>query len=344
MTAEFLFRSASAVLLAALAADAPATAGRLEFEKLEVDLGEIRQHDVLPLEFPFRVVGGPCVVEEIQASCGCARGELTVGGKSWPLGEPMPDGAAGAVKIDFKAGLYVGEKHATVTVVLGDEAEPVVLEVRTHILQVFLLEPEMARFGEVPRGGEARLPVQVTGLEPWEVVRWAKLPPGVEVTEVEATDGAAEGAAKVRRFEVVLRPGATTRGVYGSAVAETSLDKPLAIPVNAQVVGAVRFKPEGNLRYGIVEEGTGADLLLELECLVDSLTLPEPDLRLDDSEVFSVAAVERRGPERVQIRLRLAPDAPPGRHAATLAVTWSGELARESRKLHVSALVREARD
>lgn len=96
--------------------DQPVTEGygKIEFEELEFDFGQIKQGEIVTHTFKFRNVGeADLIIKSANASCGC-----TV--PTWTK-KPIASGEMGEIVIKFDTSGRKGIQNKTVTIVANTE-------------------------------------------------------------------------------------------------------------------------------------------------------------------------------------------------------------------------------
>lgn len=141
---------------AALAQEAPAPGPRLVFDNKLQDFGEVYQGRVLRFIFRFKNLGdAPLEIKAVKSTCGCAvltRPEA-----------PVAPGAESAIEVEYDSTRQMGMQDLQLFVISNDKSQrdqgPFVtrLVVRGEVLSLYALDPPVAAFGRLVRGGEGRV-------------------------------------------------------------------------------------------------------------------------------------------------------------------------------------------
>lgn len=327
--------------LAAL--EAGDSASTLKFDRTEFDLGKIRQDGHFPVEFPFVVEGEDSVtITALQPSCGCTEPRLEVDGEIVTLGDEITPGTHGKVIAQFNSQSFKGPKSSNITVLSNAKNHRAVVKLKAFIQTLFEVTPLQVRFGNLTQGEAASADVKVLALEPFEIEEWEKLPPGIEVEEINEPEPVLDGAGQIRWYRVSVSPEAGTGMLYGSCVANTSLGQKLEIFVSGQVAGKVRFLPDHRVSFGLIREGASAVRSVRVLATQPSYDVPEPKVTIEknDEEYFSAELREYPNQTGHEVRVSLSDTAPVGRHEAVLKIEFEGELAKESREMPITVIVK----
>ncbi|HEX9793322.1 MAG TPA: DUF1573 domain-containing protein [Planctomycetota bacterium] len=315
----------------------------------EVELGDVLQQTQREVPFPF-VVNGPdeVVITRLTPSCGCTGVEIRVAGETWPEGKPLPAGTKGELVATFDSQNFLHGKVSTIDVQGNAANMPLKLTIRANIRPLFDPSPATVRFGEVHQSellaeGFRTRSVTVVGAESFALTGWARLPKGITIKDTNAPESEPGGLAQSRTFEVTIGSEIGTGTLYETAVAETSLGKMLEFTIQAEVLGRVRYFPQKRISFGLLTPGQAPTRSLRVVGTEAGTPVPEPTLAMagDEHEAFLWTVQTKDGGQEHQVRIRIRPDAPIGRHAGTLTVSYPPETGLESEEFIVSAIVRQ---
>lgn len=296
---------------------------KLTFAKTAIELGEIYQHDKIPFEFPFFVDGSdPVIITRLDSNCGCtdmqirADWEMAAEGadpnlvKLYVLGTEIPAGAKATVIGVFTPENRKGDKSSIVTLNGNFANTPVKLDIHTKIRALFDVTPPQVKFGDVlagVEGGARPQEVKVVSRDPFEIVSWKRLPPGVKVEPVGAAKPTGYKNEVERRFLVSLGADAPEGLLSSSCIAETSIKMNLEILVLGNVTGPVSYTPVARLAFGMVPAGEERSRTVDLESALAAVVLPAPTAELEGDVhqymTASVATVEEGRFHRVRVTL-----------------------------------------
>lgn len=130
---------------------------RLEFDAREHNFGKIWDTDPHTHEFRFTNRGpGTLKIANVHGSCGCTVPALT-------KTEYAP-GESGSIKVTFNPHGRRGPQQTTVTVTSNDPTQPTtILSVRSEVTRIVDFDPAFASFGQVNRGEDKSITVNVIG-------------------------------------------------------------------------------------------------------------------------------------------------------------------------------------
>lgn len=321
------------------------SAGKVVFPKSSVELGEVRQESTRDVVFPFTVEGAAAAITGLNPSCGCTRAVVRVGERQVPLGEPLPEGTQGEVVATFASQRFRNEKTTTVEV-RGNAANlPEILKIHATIVPFFDPDPVRIFFGEVPRKslveGPRTVRAEVHAVEPFTIRSWIRAPRGITLREVGHE--VLEDGGALHAFEAVLGADAPIGRLTQTAVAETSLGVNLEFLIQATVLGPVRYLPERRIAFGIVEAGRTPTRVLRIQATSDDEELPEPQVELVDgqgSDTFTWVVQTKVPGKEYAVRIRILPDAPPGRKGARLRISWPEGSGLPAEILGLTAILR----
>jgi hypothetical protein len=298
-------------------------ASKLTFEKTAIELGQIYQYDKVPFEFPFFVDGSdPVIVSRLESNCGCtdmqirADWEMAAPGadpgvvKLYVLGTEIPAGAKATVIGVFTPENRKGDKSSIVTLHGNFANTPVKLDLHANIRALFAVTPPQVQFGDVLFGveGSARpQEVKVVCREPFDIVNWKRLPPGVKVEPVGEAKPTGYLNEVERHFRVSLGADAPEGLLSSSCIAETSIKMNLEILVLGKVTGPVSYTPEARLAFGMVPANEERTRTVDLESSLPAVKLPAPTAELEGEALkymkVNVATIEEGHFHRVRLTL-----------------------------------------
>ncbi|MDA1259417.1 MAG: DUF1573 domain-containing protein [Planctomycetota bacterium] len=331
---------------------------KLRFESDRLELGEIYQFEHQEFEFPFIVDGDESVViTHIEANCGCTDGRIRADWEAKPgeeapgyvLGREIPPGARGTVIGTFDSQRYNGIKITTITI-RGNMADtPQKLELHVKIRPAFDVKPPQVRFGEVLAGpGKGPRPTQdirVVAREPFEVLEWRRLPPGLKIEPIG--EGASTGYLNewARSFRITLGGDAPEGAMQTSAAAATSMGNDLDIMVSAMVVGPIKYTPTNRLAFGFPDQGEERTRTVEIQASMDGLEIPAPKIEIEgEAAKFLTSEVEVIEAGRLlRVKVTMPGTTPVGSYSGALKLIYPADSGIASRDFVISARVREKR-
>lgn len=323
----------------------------MRMQKLEINLGTVFQRMSYDLEFPFDVNGpDPIIIEEIGTSCGCTSARIRPDwdpdfeGEFWPLEQPIPAGAKGAVVAIFDGSLYKEEKASTITIHGNFLSNKVTLGVEAFIEPVFHVEPAGVNFRELQLTDLAKAPVvkqvKVTAMKPFQITRWSRVSPGFLVKEVGEAQILEEGRMS-RTYEVIATSDLEEGRLNTSIIAETDLDERLEWVVSAHVVGPVKYSPvTTQIAFGVVNAGKAVKRKLTVEST--GPVIPEPTFEIVGNIAKVLEAHLETGVEgkKYVIRMAINKDGAAGRYDGLLRVSFPASANIPTREAILKALIR----
>lgn len=299
--------------------------GRLEFEETSQDLGQIEEGAIVPLAYPFRVVGEePVIVTSMRTSCGCTNASLFVGPDQLEPGTPLEPGTVGEIRAEFKSKGFRKRKDASITLLGNGIGMPQALALTVYIRPTYDIEPPVAVFHEIPAGTEASASVRVRSAERLEIVEWQQLPPGVAVGSVGESVRAPDGVNWDTQIELLATADAPEGALFGQLRAQTTMAQPLDLRYSGRVVGPVLYRPDRLIAFGLVPKATPAIRNLDIQARQADLVLPEPSFRISGSAAdrFQAELQTLDAGRHYRLKLRLKEGLGRGRYDAQLRVTF----------------------
>jgi hypothetical protein len=322
----------------------------LVMEFAEKDLGNVFQQHSYDLEFPFEVVGSePIVITEIDTSCGCTKAGIRPDwdpdfeGDLWPMNREIPAGAKGTVVAIFDANRYERVKASTITLRGTFAAGVQVLNVTAYVKRIFDLEPDQVRFADLQIAqldqAEVHREIKVTGMEPFEVLRWKRITPGLLVEELGDGETLTDGRM-TRTFRVTATTNLPEGRLSSSLIAETSLGIDLEFLVNGKVLGAIQYAPAQSLSFGIFDQGQARTRTVKLES--SGLLIPEPQIELlgDANKVMTGKLVETQAGKLYEIKINISDTAPAGSYNGILRITFPEASGLQRKEIVLRARIR----
>lgn len=327
----------------------------LKFDFLEFDLERVYQHHTYPLEFPFTVEGpDPVVLTELDSSCGCTKveirpdWELEVEGQAWPLNKEIPAGARGAISAVFDAARYQKEKASTITVRGNFLSRKIVLGVTAHVIPVFEVAPNVVQFGEVLAGAlrqeDPSKIVAVTAMKEFEITRWKRVPPGIQIKEIAEVQKIEHGRV-IKSYSITAGPEMPEGRMSSSVIAETDLGIDLEFLVNIDILGAVKYAPSSRVAFGIVDQGKARRRTIKVEATRGAIKLPVPMVEIEGAAGdVMVAEVETVDADlHYDIKLNIGEDAPAGSYNGVLRITYPEGSGVAAKEIILNARIRQPR-
>lgn len=327
----------------------------LKWDYLEFDLGRVYQNHTYPLEFPFTVEGpDPVVLTELDSSCGCTKvqirpdWELEVEGESWPLNKEIPAGARGAISAVFDAQRYQKEKASTITVRGNFLSRKIVLGVTAHVIPVFEVAPSVVQFGEVLAGAlreeDPSKIVAVTAMRDFKIKRWKRVPPGIQIEEIEDVQKIEHGRV-IKSYRITAGAEMPEGRMSSSVIAETDLGIDLEFLVNIDILGAVKYAPSSRVAFGIFDQGKARRRTIKVEATRGAIKLPKPIVEIEgaagDVMVPEVLTVDEE--LHYDIKLNIGKDAPAGSYNGVLKITYPEGSGVAPKEIILNARIRQPR-
>ncbi|MHC4823998.1 MAG: DUF1573 domain-containing protein [Planctomycetota bacterium] len=324
----------------------------LKFDYLESDLGRAYQHHTYDVEFPFLVDGpDPVVLTELDSSCGCTKvkirpdWELEVEGESWPLNKEIPAGARGAISAVFDAARYQDEKASTITVRGNFLSRKIVLGVVAQVIPVFEVAPNVVQFGEVLAGAlrdeDPSKIVAVTAMKEFEIKRWKRVPPGIQIEVLEDVKKIEDGRV-IKNFLLTAGKDMPEGRMSSSVIAETDLGIDLEFLVNIDILGAVKYAPSSRVAFGIFDQGQTRRRTIKVEATRGAIKLPVPMVEIVGAagDVMT-ASIETKTPElNYEIKLNVGKEAAAGSYNGLLKITYPEGSGIASKEIILNARIR----
>ncbi|KAA3604550.1 MAG: DUF1573 domain-containing protein [Planctomycetota bacterium] len=300
---------------------------KLEFSQTEMDLGRVYQGQLRTAYFEFKVEGpDSVVVARLDTSCGCTEARLEVEGREWPLRRPLPPGTQGRIAAVFDSERYSNRKTAKVEVKGNAANLPLDLNFEALVRPVFVLRPNMVDFGRVNvrpyRDEDPQVVIRVTAPEDFQILDDWKLPAGFHLEVVGESQPLPEGRGVERQFRLSLDPLAPPKLYYGTAVAETSLERKLEIPLKAQVVGPVRIRPEQRLSFGTLRPGQRPTRKVVVEATLPGIEIPAPEAILSDCPALETEVLTLEEGRHYQVLVKVREDGAEGRQVGQLQLRF----------------------
>ncbi|NQU47055.1 MAG: DUF1573 domain-containing protein [Planctomycetes bacterium] len=318
----------------------------LNFEYLDLDLGELFQETNVDISFPFVVKGDdPITISHLKASCGCTDVGLSVEGQEWPLNTPIPGGSKGAIVGTFTSAQYQNVKASTITIRGNGLKLPAVLNLQAFIRRHFELSPSAVRFGQVSARSLATSPytkkVKIMSSEEMEIKAWKRLPSGIDVKVLDEREVAEDGR-HVSWIEISINEQHGAGMVSQSLLASTSVGRDLEIHINGNIVGPVRYAPQDFLKFGAVNQGMAIKRVVKIISTSGEETLPTPTVDFIGPDVFEWKLQEKEPGREWVVRFTLSSEAAIGRHGGKLKISFPEGTGITPHEVKVSALVRKA--
>ncbi|MDX2132857.1 MAG: DUF1573 domain-containing protein [Planctomycetota bacterium] len=229
----------------------PSTGGKIEFDQTTHEFGEISDDKPVEAVFKFTNRGtGPVEIVSTQGSCGC-----TVPALDKKVYQP---GESGEIKVQYNPHHRRGPQHTTVTVTTNDDSNrTVVLNVKSDVNPLVVVEPAMVALGEVAKGRGKTMTVTVTsrskdirieGATPNIALVDSKVLPGVETV----VNGRTVWQYPV---EISVKPNAPVGPIAGGVSLRTSeAGRQVNFTVQGEVIGDVLANP-ARLQLGALQPG-----------------------------------------------------------------------------------------
>lgn len=325
---------------------------QLVFERGSVDLGEVSQHGIFELAYPFEVVGAESLkITELDSEVGITGVRIRPDwdpefeGESWPLGRPIPAGSKGCVIAHFESGRYLRTKPSSITVCGDFEGGQVQLTSTAFVVAVFELEEVILQFGEVVFGGmtadSVEKVVRVEASSPFEILEWTRIPPGVEVSRLPEREILADGRV-VAYFQVRLTSAMPSGRLSSSVIAKTSLGVDLEFLVNASVFGPVKYAPVSRVAFGIFEQGKARSRTVTLRAADRLRPIPVPTVELEGraAEVMTFEWIPIENGQHYEIKLNIGDAAPAGSYNGVLRIVFPEDSGIAQKEIVLNARIR----
>jgi hypothetical protein len=287
---------------------------QIQFDQETVDYGEVLQGTEATRIFTMRNQGkGILRIIDVNTTCECA--------VMLPEKREIPPGGSVEMKVTFKTGSLTGPQHKTISVRSNDPNRLVViLHLNARVNPVFVFDPPMLNFGELPRGTEVsrEISMRETQGKPFAVEAVTASIPSLRVEAIP--DGDAGGA--IRRFKAALAPDRTP----GSFVASIAfkVDRPDIKPTlvaQGSVTGRVSVLPE-SLFFGTARQGQA---LPQQSVVVRSRDASPVDIQSVDTGVpwLKATVIPLEQSKAYRIDLVVDPLPPPGRFEQAVRIATS---------------------
>lgn len=234
------------VLMAFLAVPAFAQGGKIVFEKLEHNFGDVQEGTIATHTFTFKNEGKkPLRLLGVRPSCGCTTPEYSR--------EPVAPGGTGHIKVAYDSNGRPGIIDKTVSVSTDGDPNFVVLTIKGAVLNDKVKGPDLTQLGNlllnegsidaksVPIGGNFShsIEYQVTGTKGVKILGF-EAPDDIEVKHFQYTAQPQE----IFQFTVYLKPNSTRRpGTFNDAV--TLITDDTVMPRKTIFVSGI-ITPSGN--------------------------------------------------------------------------------------------------
>lgn len=325
--------------------------GDLVFGVREVEVGETRQQRSHRVEFPFVVVGGePVLISDLTASVGFTRAHIradwdaSFSGEYWPLSCEIPAGSKGVIVADFDSNHFVGSMQSTVAVRGNFASSEIQLKASAFVLEEFSNDPTTVNFGEPSMAelsqGPLRRVVRVVCREPFNILRWKDIPPGLRIEELGEAELLEDGRM-ARSFDVYLLHGFGEGPLHSDLKAETDVGVDLHLPVSANILGNIQYQPFRRMSFGLLPHGESRTRRLSIKST--SGTIPEPHFEIlgEPAVIMTAQLVVIKPGREYQLTIQTDPTAAAGKYHGTLRITFPEDSALASKEFFVNARVRE---
>ncbi|MFN0204959.1 MAG: DUF1573 domain-containing protein [Planctomycetota bacterium] len=311
-------------------------------------------------EFKFTNEGkGPLQILQVRPACACMVGGIVVNGQVYRLGDPIPPGAGGSIRVTIKATWTIGEKHSEVDVLTNDPQFPptsaapfghVRLKIDATIIKIFefldsnskeLPENNLA-FGSITsekprstfitlRSAQSR-PFTIQGIVPKDT----KLP--IDWAPVDALNG---GPATAWKINITL-PAGQAYGNFMKRFQVTTVPEALGVQfyISGHVRGLIEMTPapQTGIRAGLISASQTPCGKITLKCNSE-LPLVIKNVRfcefsdfkaVDGRYQISPGKVERRIDPRMSEFLTAAVSVAEDKASATIDITIKPGMPRGS--------------
>jgi hypothetical protein len=277
------------------------------FEQSKLDLGDQQSGVTLDVVYPFRVENGEVRINTLEKSCGCLQPALYINGVFQTLPAFLPAGTTGEIRAKFATAGFQGLKRTNITVHGVGGGLPHVLHMQAQLERQFVLLPERLQPGAFLAKAEARHTVRVTAKEPFRLTSVIAAGVGIRIDGVPSDEAALE-----QFFEVVLLPD-QEEGVHTHFVKiQTSINRPIILPVRYEKTGVVWLQPSSRLLLGAVRPGVAIEAAIDVGVREGRLEKPEVQvIGLEECTIDCVTLVNGSR-YRVLLRRLLPADSPTG--------------------------------
>jgi hypothetical protein len=287
---------------------------QIQFDQETVDYGEVLQGTEATRIFTMRNQGkGILRIIDVNTTCECA--------VMLPEKREIPPGGSIEMKITFKTGSLTGPQHKTISVRSNDPNRIVViLHLNARVTPVFVFDPPMLNFGELPRGSETsrEFSMRETRGRTFAVETATASIPHLKVDALP--DGGQDGA--VRRFKVTLAPDRNP-GSFTASIG-FKIDRPDIKPtlvVQGAVLGNVSIQPE-SLFFGMSRQGQSFPQQAVVVRSRDASPVYIPSVDTGVSWIkATVVPLDRSKAYRIDLVVDPLP--PPGRFDQAIRITTS---------------------
>jgi len=296
-------------------AEGEADGPRLALETKQLDFGEVVQGESVDLSVAIRSAGSePLVIQKVETTCGC-----TV--SRFPR-EPIPPGGEAALELRFDSTSRSGMQSFSIEVYSNDPTQDdrgrfcTLLSLRGEVRTLFRAAPAGAFFGELVRGVEAATrTVTIRGVDEasdgFEARLETELPDYLEA-RLEPGEG------PTVRLEVTVHPHVPRGELHHVLEIATGVptQPSFEVPVVAIVTG--RITGPDFVQFYRLRRGETTERRVQLQRRDGGHGIPVR--RVDFDRRLLDVATERVSADRLDLVLRLRPDAPPGPFATRVAV------------------------
>lgn len=276
----------------------PAEQG-LVFEQRVLDLGERWAGEIIPLEFPFEVVGSEVRIDSALPDCGCLSPELRVGGKKIPLGSVLAPGTKGVLSVAYHTAGFQGRKFTGVDLEGEGIGLPGKVEIQSWLRPWFEITPRAVDFGAV--SGEEALAVEVTirGQKPFRIESILAQAPPAKIRGVPSASAALEQTL------LVVLPETTAEGNhFGMFNFGTDQEGyTFNLPLQYRVAGKLWTLPDTKLLLGELRPGVEFFAQVEVGAREGALKAPEVELSGIPGGTVRVETLVEGARYRVQLGL-----------------------------------------
>jgi hypothetical protein len=271
----------------------------LVFDQQVVDLGERWAGEIIPLEFPFTVVGSEVRIDGALPDCGCLSPEVRVDGKKVALGSVLAPGTEGVLFVEYHTAGFQGRKFTGVDLSGEGVGLPGKVEVQSWLRPWFEVNPRAVDFGAVSGEEALAVEVKVVGQEPFRITSILGQAPPLEIR------GVPSGEAALEQTLLVVLPETTAEGNhFGMFNFGTDQEGfTFNLPLQYRVAGTLWTLPDKKLLLGELRTGVEYFAQVEVGAREGVLEAPEVELEGIPGGVVRVETVVEGANYRVQLGL-----------------------------------------
>lgn len=221
------------------------------------NFGTVSEGTVVEHEFKFKNVGqGNLIIQRVVPSCGCTAVASST--------EPVIPGGESSIKASLDTSGMDGERSKSIQIYTNDPDNTTFnLSLQGVVQREVRIEPAQLTFGDVSRGEEKILQFTVTSREGSGATVKSAQSFSKNVTVREDSS-----AGSSKKYSVILSKdlplGQFRERVIINTVSKSGKERPINLPIFADVSGALRVNPS-NVSFGVIEGKTALSRSVKLD-------------------------------------------------------------------------------